>query len=143
MLIKKIDKDKRNDPNMKVENVAQVKLEIIYLNNAQGRFTLESIEVELIRNTEMLGEMDPYILITLDGQRYTTKAKNNEGRHCIWTERVELTVSQAGNSILGFRVYDEDPVKDDLICLGEVFLLKEGMLIPSEKARERQFNLFF
>lgn len=79
--------------------------------------------------------MDPYILISLDGQQYSTKAKNNEGKHCIWTERIELIISRAGNSILAFRVYDQDPIKDDLVCLGEVFLLKEGMLIPCEKTK--------
>ena len=55
IMIKKIQKDKRSDPNIKVENMLQVDLEVIYLDNIQGKFTIETIEVELIRDTQMLG----------------------------------------------------------------------------------------
>ena len=55
----------------------QVDLEIIYLNNIQGKFHIETMEVELTRNTEIVGEMDPYIIAKLGKKNYNTKAKSN------------------------------------------------------------------
>ena len=55
ILIKKVDKDKRSGKDIKIENLIQVDLELIYLNNIQGKFTLYTIEIELTRNTELIG----------------------------------------------------------------------------------------
>jgi Ca2+-dependent lipid-binding protein len=141
--MKKVDKSKRDDPNLKVENMVQADLEVIYLNNIQGKFTIQTMDVELFRDTEMFGEMDPYIILKIGKDIYTTKAKDNQGKHCTWTERIELKVTSSGNHILALRVYDKDPMKDDLVCTGEIPMLKEGLLVPSEKPKERQFSLFF
>ena len=90
MLMKKVDKDRRDDPAVKIENMVEVNLELIYLDQVQGKLTIETMEVELTRDTEMFGKMDPYIVIRLGSNSHTTKSKNNEGRHCIWAERVEM-----------------------------------------------------
>ena len=51
VLMKKVDKETRNNPRHKIENMLQVDLEIIYLNNVQGKFIIETMEVELTRDT--------------------------------------------------------------------------------------------
>jgi Ca2+-dependent lipid-binding protein len=92
-----------------------VGLEIVFLNNAQGKFIISSIEAELLRDTELVGNMDPYVLIQLDDQKTTTKAKESQGKQCTWSEKIELKVCQGGNSMLKFRIFDRDPVRDDLV----------------------------
>ena len=52
-------------------------------------------------------------------------------------------MSQAPLNTLMLKIYDQDPLKDDLICSADILLLKEGLLIPSDKSKERQFSLFF
>ena len=44
---------------------------------------------------------------------------------------------------MNLKVFDQDPLKDDLVCGIEIMLLKEGLLIPSEKPKERQFSLIY
>jgi len=97
----------------------------------------------MTRDTELVGQMDPYVIMKLGSKSHTTKAKYNEGKHCIWTERVEMEVNQSGKSSLVLKIYDKDQFKDDLICSTEILLLKEGLLVPSEKPKEREFNLFY
>ena len=42
------------------------------------------MEVELTRDTELIGKMDPFLVMSIGSERKKTKAKNNEGKHCVW-----------------------------------------------------------
>lgn len=55
-----------------------------------GKLIITSIEIDLTRNTEIMGEMDPYVELELQGELHRTAVRDNEGKHCIWNERVEF-----------------------------------------------------
>jgi predicted secreted protein len=37
--------------------------------------------------------MDPYLIVELGSQSFTTRAKDNEGKKCKWAERIEMEVT--------------------------------------------------
>ena len=45
-----------------------------------GRLTLTVIKAKLSRDTETFGKMDPYTVITLNGQKYKTKVLDGAGK---------------------------------------------------------------
>ena len=69
----------------------------------------------MTRDTETFGKMDPFIVMTLGSQKKTTKAKNNEGKSCVWAERVEIEIRDAAQAKFIIKVFDKDPLIDDLV----------------------------
>ena len=95
------------------------------------------------RDTDVFGKMDPYIMMTLGSQKKTTKAKNNEGKSCVWAQRVQIEIKDAAKAKFHIKVFDKDPMIDDLVGETEIEMLKENMLLPSEKPKEKSFDLYY
>lgn len=73
-----------------MRNIVQVDLAVISFDKIIGKLIITSIEIDLTRNTEIMGEMDPYVELELQGELHRTAVRDNEGKHCIWNERVEF-----------------------------------------------------
>ena len=52
-----------------------------------------------------------------------------------------MLVRNGGKSILGIKIFDRDLIKDDLGGEVDIHLLKEGLLIPQGKPKEKEFDL--
>ena len=58
----------------------------------EGILLLRIKEGKLIRDTEVLGTMDPYCTITFKNNKYKTKVHDKGGKKPIWTDEFTLEV---------------------------------------------------
>lgn len=55
-----------------LNHTAEVSFELIAFNKLLGKLVISSIEAELTRNTETVGQMDPYVEFALQGEKRKT-----------------------------------------------------------------------
>ena len=55
-----------------------------YFNKTIGKLIITGIEIDMDRDTEAIGKMDPYIELDINGVKKKTSVKQNEGKKCIW-----------------------------------------------------------
>lgn len=84
-----------------------------------GILYLKITSAELIRNTEMFGKMDPFVMVEYKGMRKSTTVCKSGGQHPFWGkdghgEFVEFKIKQMADEI-DFYCYDEDMISNDLI----------------------------
>lgn len=86
-------------------------------------------EAKLFRDTEIFGEMDPFVVIQYLTHKERTKTVESGGKNPRWkNEKFEFKIEKLTDKIT-FRCFDEDSIIDD--NLGEItvavkFLALEG-----------------
>lgn len=72
-----------------------------------------------MRNTEIWGEMDPFVVLTapLSGTKVRTRVIDEGGRHPVWNETFTLPVNSQEDVIL-VKCFDEDVIMDDFVGEG-------------------------
>ena len=74
------------------------------------------MKADLIRDTEAMGKMDPFILVTCQDSMYRTKVLIDIGKHPEWNETFEIFLLPSNSDVtINFTCYDEDVVMDDLV----------------------------
>ena len=58
----------------------------------QGTLEVQVIEAKKLRDTDVFGKMDPYVVLTYGSSQFKTTVKNNAGRNAMWNERFDLYV---------------------------------------------------
>ena len=71
----------------------------------------------LLRDTEAIGKMDPFIEIVYLGKKYRTKTIHEGGKNPKWNESLEIHIESIQDKIK-IICYDEDSIDNDLV--GEV-----------------------
>jgi Ca2+-dependent lipid-binding protein len=51
---------------------------------------LKVIEAKLLRDTEIIGKMDPFVVLEYSGKKYRTKVHQGGGKHPKWEEFIEI-----------------------------------------------------
>jgi hypothetical protein len=51
---------------------------------------LHVIEAKLLRDTEIIGKMDPFVILEYSGKNYRTKVHLSGGKHPKWEELIEI-----------------------------------------------------
>lgn len=75
--------------------------------------------------------MDPFVELELQGEMHRTAVRDNEGKHCIWNERVEFEIKDIRKGLtLIATAFDKDNVSSDLVGRREIDLVEEMMLLP-------------
>lgn len=69
--------------------------------------TITLVEGKLVRNTEYLGEMDPYCTLTFKNQKFKTKVHDNGGKKPVWNESFSIEVESPTEEIV-LRCWDLD-----------------------------------
>ena len=87
----------------------------------EGMLTLRVKEGKLIRDTEMLGSMSPYITITYKGQKYKTKVHDAGGKKPKWKDEFQLEVTSVTDEII-LRCWDQDLTSSDAVGFTKVKL---------------------
>ncbi len=68
------------------------------------------------RNTEMFGQMDPYMVVTLNGnKKYRTRPCDNGGLNPKWNETLEINIASPLTDEIMFSCHDKDLIYDDFI----------------------------
>lgn len=118
-----------------------VVLEFFYSNQVfKGKLGLTIVSADLARDTEMVGEMDPYVTIRFSGKELRTPTLKNKGKHPDWNHNFTIPISNI-NERLEIRVFDEDVLKDDEV--GKVYLNVREAGFLSMKPIERTCELFY
>ncbi len=55
-----------------------------------GTIIIKPLSAKLKRDTETLGKMDPFCVVTLGSQKQKTKPHNNAGKFPSWTEKLNF-----------------------------------------------------
>lgn len=84
-------------------------------------FIIKPIGAELAEDHDFIGKSDPYCIIHIGGQKFTTKPHSGAGKKPKWTEA--FTFNGNAND-LKVEVYDEDVGKDDFYGEGTLNLSK-------------------
>ncbi|TNV83132.1 hypothetical protein FGO68_gene5962 [Halteria grandinella] len=85
-------------------------------NNAEkvnGVLTIRIVSGNLLRNTELFGKMDPFILINYKDQKYQTEAINEGGKNPVWNRTFEIPIENFHDDEIKMTCFDEDVLKDD------------------------------
>ena len=81
----------------------------------QGDLEIKIIEARLIRDTEIFGKMDPYVLIETRMQRFRTKTMTDAGKEPVWPdEMAKIDVKYIGDD-MHLAVMDEEVGADDTV----------------------------
>ena len=68
----------------------------------------------MTRDTEMVGDMDPYVQIHYDGNIYKTQILDEGGKHPVWNMSFDISIKNISDEIT-FVVYDKDITMSDEI----------------------------
>jgi Ca2+-dependent lipid-binding protein len=80
-----------------------------------GSLKIKVMHGVIYRNTEIFGDMDPFVLILHKKRKYKTKASLNAGQQPTWNELIEIT-SVTPDDELKITCFDKDVLFDD--CIG-------------------------
>jgi hypothetical protein len=117
------------------KDAALVILELFYGPRfAGGMLVMEVVAADLLRNTEVVGKMDPYVVIRYGGKDSKTSVKSNAGKKPQWFERFSFPVSEI-NGRMELRVMDRDFTKDDEVGRASFSLRELGLLSARETPR--------
>mmetsp|Transcript_8388 Transcript_8388/g.11726 ORF Transcript_8388/g.11726 Transcript_8388/m.11726 type:complete len:493 (-) Transcript_8388:204-1682(-) len=98
-----------------------------------GILNLTIHKAEGLRKIQMIGQQDPYAIVTLDGRRKaTTKVHYDSGRTPVWEEKktVTLTGKEKSGSI-EIQIWNKNMMSDERI--GYAYLDVADVLSPSKK----------
>ena len=84
-------------------------------DNYPGTLKILVIEAEIFRDTELFGEMDPYVVIqNQKNEKFQTKIDEGAGKKPFWKENFEIQMS-CQDEYIYIMIYDKDWLNDDLI----------------------------
>ena len=89
-----------------------------------GQLTLQVVEAQLTRSTEMVGKMDPYVTLTYGSEKFNTKVLDGKGKTPVWNQNFTLSVRNVSDD-LKVVVYDKDNFSSDevggsVVRIGEI-----------------------
>lgn len=96
-----------------------------------GSLTFKILKGKLKRNTETVGEMDPFIVIQYLKVKYQTAVHKSGGKLPVWNQAFDLPI-YSQDHIIKLTCYDKDLILDDTV--GET-LIRVKALINSEGKR--------
>lgn len=106
-----------------------IDLEIVYTEDLDSVFEITVDSAVLIRDTEVVGKMDPYTELSLEGETKKTTVKQNAGKEPRWEEKF-LFILKRPDSKLHCVVKDQDVTTSDLVGKAEIGLRELGLLNP-------------
>ena len=80
----------------------------------QGTLRIEVIEARLTRDTEAVGQMDPYCVIETGEQKFQTRILEGAGKTPKWNQAFNIEVKDTDDDI-SIKVLDEDVRNDDVV----------------------------
>jgi len=84
-----------------------------------GNLIVRPISAQLTHNTELLGKMDPYVIVTMGNHCQKSIVCPNGGKAPIW--RDELSMRHSQEDVINVEVWDKDRgSKDDLVGSGAI-----------------------
>ena len=57
-------------------------MHVEYFNRLIGNLIITGIEIDMDRDADIIGKMDPYVVLDINGIKKKTSVKLNEGKKC-------------------------------------------------------------
>ena len=70
------------------------------------------VEAKLTRDTEFLGKMDPFCVVSYKNHRFKTKVHSNSGKTPVWNETFSFNIKNISDD-MSFKVFDEDMMENE------------------------------
>ena len=80
----------------------------------KGLLTVKFEEAKLVRDTETMGKMSPYLTIVFKGHKLKTKVHNYGGKEPVWGDEFVLEVEDPTEEMV-LRVWDQDLTTSDAV----------------------------
>jgi Ca2+-dependent lipid-binding protein len=90
--------------------------EEIKASTISGHLHLKLIRADLFINTEIFGEMDPFIIVKYGKKKFKTTVHRGAGSNPQWHQEFFIPIGSEKDSLSIF-CYDEDFIVDDFIGL--------------------------
>jgi Ca2+-dependent lipid-binding protein len=98
----------------KATPIEQVEAWISKQPAGQVKLVVTVIKGRLIRITEAIGKMDPYVLIEYNGAKYKTDVKDEGGKNPEWNQDLVIPLASLRDTVK-LSCHESDYVKDDFI----------------------------
>lgn len=98
----------------KASPIEQVEAWITKQPAGQVKLVVTVIKGRLIRITEALGKMDPYVLIEYNGAKYKTDVQDEGGKNPEWNQDLVIPLGSLRDTVK-LSCHESDYVKDDFI----------------------------
>ena len=79
-----------------------------------GTLKVRPIGAALKDDKDTVGKMDPYVVLELGSQKFTTIPSSGMGKAPVWNEEFSFNVT-GNDTTLSVKVYDSDAGKDDFL----------------------------
>ena len=73
-----------------------------------GTLRFSVAQAELIRDTEMMGKMDPFVEVRVAGQEYKSEVCKNGGKKPEWSDSFEIRVMNLESDQIEITINDQD-----------------------------------
>ena len=93
---------------------AHIKLSIVYLDHAVGTLLMDIKQATLERNTELIGNMDPYLECKIGEVASKTDVTGEPGANPKWNQVLSFLLESIPSEI-ALHVKDKDMVSDDVV----------------------------
>lgn len=110
-----------------------------------GKVTLNALSAVLTAETDIIGKMDPYLILKLSDTTNQTEVYNNGGKEPSWKETYTFGLySYQKSHILNITVMQKDSNTDDLVGEGSVDLKKlfDKGIVNAGSAIEEKVEIF-
>lgn len=84
----------------------------------KGNLTLRPMEARVFHDTEVFGQMDPFVSLEFNGQTLCTEVCKRGGVNPIWNQECLFTYSES--NLLFIRLYDHETMKKKHDLIGSV-----------------------
>ena len=92
---------------------------------ATERFVISALEASFMKDHDLLGKQDPYVVFELGSEKITTPAIKSGGTNCSWEESFTL-IGRNSASDLQATVYNKNTLRlvDDMLMAFAAFEIK-------------------
>merc|ERR1712046_38661 len=80
----------------------------------EGVLEMTLVEAKLTRDTEVMGQMSPYVTMVFKGSKYKSKTLNYAGKTPKWNQKFTFEVTSADEDLM-LRVWDQDMTTSDAV----------------------------
>ncbi len=89
---------------------------------ATERFVISALEASFMKDHDLLGKQDPYVVFELGSEKITTPAIKSGGTNCSWEESFTL-IGRNSASDLQATVYNKNTLRlvDDMLMAFAAF----------------------
>ncbi len=107
----------------------------------QGTLYVKLAKASFLRNTEVLGKMDPYVVMTYKGKKYKTNTAKDAGKEPVWNQVFKIAIHPSDkDEILTFDCLDSDMITDDKIGSASLHLSE---VCQDHKQQSKTLNLTY